>query len=331
MLHDTPARGGVPGFVRWGMPYSLEAVALARLEETRQAIGVSELARESEAIAGGRMSYDSPGSWANEACGLGLDGAVSDAELDRLVAWYGQRGSPARVEVAAHADPSLIAGLAARGFALRAFENVFALDLPAAEELDARARAALPPEVRIDPLDPGDAAAVDALIDVQTSGFPPRLRPDGSLGPIEDDAAALVHRAVMHPRTRSFLAIHAGRAIACGGQEIAPPISCLFGATTLPEFRRRGVQLALIAARLALARRSGCAIGVIHTRPGIATERNIRRLGGELAYTKVVLDNAPLEASEPAQVGAAASSRGPRAPGHPQAAAGKHDPPGGSE
>ncbi len=271
------------------MPLTMDTIELARLEEMRQARGVSEIANESQPIAGGVMSYEAPDSWANQACGLGLTGPVSDADLDRLVEWYAERGAPARIELTAHADHTLIEGLRARGFLLHEFENVYALDLPPADQLRERAAAMLPEGAELIQLQPGDDDGVMAFVEVTSSGFPPRLQPDGSVTPVTDEIAAIMRKTVEHPRTRTFLAYMDGRVVATGACEVAPPIVCMFGAVTLPEYRRRGLQAALIAMRLAHARDAGCGIGVIHTRPGIATERNIRRLGAELAYTKVVM------------------------------------------
>jgi GNAT superfamily N-acetyltransferase len=57
----------------------------------------------------------------------------------------------------------------------------------------------------------------------------------------------------------------------------------------LPRFRRRGIQQALMAARLEHAASRGARFATIGARPGIPTNRNAMRMGFRLAYTKVVL------------------------------------------
>ncbi len=48
------------------------------MEEKRQAEACAEIASAAEKVAGGWMTYTSPGSWNNQACGFGLSGPVTD-------------------------------------------------------------------------------------------------------------------------------------------------------------------------------------------------------------------------------------------------------------
>lgn len=63
----------------------------------------------------------------------------------------------------------------------------------------------------------------------------------------------------------------------------------LGGASTRPEFRRRGVQSALIAQRLQAAYAQGCRLAYAKTSPGSDSQRNLQRAGFELAYSKAVM------------------------------------------
>jgi ribosomal protein S18 acetylase RimI-like enzyme len=65
-------------------------------------------------------------------------------------------------------------------------------------------------------------------------------------------------------------------------------LAYLANASTLPEFRRRGVQTALIAARIADARAAGCEEVCSGTTFGSASQRNLQRAGLAVAYTKAV-------------------------------------------
>jgi ribosomal protein S18 acetylase RimI-like enzyme len=62
----------------------------------------------------------------------------------------------------------------------------------------------------------------------------------------------------------------------------------LANASTLPEYRRRGVQTALIAARIADARAAGCDLVSSQAEFGSASQRNLERAGLRVAYTKAV-------------------------------------------
>ncbi len=63
-------------------------------------------------------------------------------------------------------------------------------------------------------------------------------------------------------------------------------VALLFSASTRFQFRKRGVQTALITARLQAAAHAGCDLAMVLTTPGSASERNIQRAGFRVAYTK---------------------------------------------
>jgi ribosomal protein S18 acetylase RimI-like enzyme len=62
----------------------------------------------------------------------------------------------------------------------------------------------------------------------------------------------------------------------------------LANASTLPDFRRRGVQTALIAARIADAAAAGCDVVSSQAEFGSVSQRNLERAGLRVAYTKAV-------------------------------------------
>ena len=62
----------------------------------------------------------------------------------------------------------------------------------------------------------------------------------------------------------------------------------LFSGSTRVQFRRRGVQEALVRARLANAHQVGCDMAMVMTAPDTPSERNLQRLGFQVAYTKVI-------------------------------------------
>jgi GNAT superfamily N-acetyltransferase len=66
-------------------------------------------------------------------------------------------------------------------------------------------------------------------------------------------------------------------------------IVALFGAGTVPEFRRRGIQTALLGVRLKLAAEAGCELAVIVTQGATVSQRNSERVGFRVAYSKVTV------------------------------------------
>lgn len=74
---------------------------------------------------------------------------------------------------------------------------------------------------------------------------------------------------------------------AAGGTlTIRDGLAGLMGASTLPEFRNRGVQSALISVRLAAARDAGCDLAMSVTQPSSGSQRNLERQGFRVVYTR---------------------------------------------
>lgn len=261
-----------------------DAVRLARLECRRQAVGVGEVAEIAEPILGGTMCYTAPGSWTNQAMGLAMDGPADDAEIDRFVDFYVSRGQEPRIEVCPYAHDTLLESLLARGFGIAEFEQVM---VRRSEALPGDLEPA-PPGIRVRRIDAADASDVETWVRVSSSGFvEPRSEREGVF--FESS-----RRVARHPRTAAFIAELEGQPVGAGAMEIADPfgdgrVACLFAASVLPRYRRRGVQQALIAARVRHAWANDAPFTIIHCKPGIPTERNARRLGFETLYTAVAL------------------------------------------
>ncbi len=252
---------------------------IARQEEHRQASGIALIAGEAEPLAGGFLCYTAPGSWSNQGFGLAMDGPVTQAQLDRVVDFYTERGCPARLEVSPYAHPTLLAGLAARGFSLQSFEHVLCRPLPAEEDLSALAPGTVD-GLRLERVDRADEAEIAAHIAIIHSGFP--------LDDPQDPAGHALHVRML--KSDRFFALNAyigGDIVGGASVEILGGQACLLGATVLPAWRRLGVQQALMVARMTLARARGARRVCVHSAPGHATERNAARMGFSVAYTKV--------------------------------------------
>ena len=252
-----------------------DAAEIARLEESRQSRGVASVADLAEPIAGGFMCFAGPGSWANQAMGLGMSGPVADADIDRLIDFYASRGVEPRIELCPHADPSLVRGLADRSFVIREFKNVLVRDL-------SLPLPAMPDGIRVTRVDPTDERQIARYSQIRAEGFGETNAPT---------AARLDRRSLAGGRVAGWLASIDGEdhAIASGAVAIDPPVAGLFGMTTLPPFRRRGCQRAMMIARLRAAADAGCRFATIHSEPHIGTGRNALRLGFTVVYTKVTL------------------------------------------
>jgi GNAT superfamily N-acetyltransferase len=85
----------------------------------------------------------------------------------------------------------------------------------------------------------------------------------------------------------SFMAELDGRAIATAGLFVNEGVALMAGASTIPEGRRQGAQLALLDARLRYAAERGCDLAMMCALPGSASQRNAERQGFRIAYTRV--------------------------------------------
>lgn len=231
-------------------------------------------------IAGGVASYAEPDSPIDKIAGLGFAGLPDPAAMDSIERAYAGVDAPVQAEVASLADPALIDLLAERGYRLLAFENVLGLALSGAVERFA------PPGVEIHPSgeDEFDAwldVIVEASLHPDTQGVPSHEEfPREILENAERDTISL---------SRRYLATLDGLPAGGGSMRITDGIAQLTGAATTPTFRRRGIQSAILAARLADATTSGCDIAVITVQPGSKSQQNSQRRGFSLLYTRAIL------------------------------------------
>src|SRR5258708_30021701 len=89
------------------------------------------------------------------------------------------------------------------------------------------------------------------------------------------------------PGGSAFLAELAGQPIATGAMSIWQGVAMLAGASTVPEGRKQGAQLALLNARLSYAAEHGCDLAMMGALPGSSSQRNAERQGFRIAYTRI--------------------------------------------
>ena len=232
-------------------------------------------------VAGGVASFAGPGSPYNKVAGLGFAGVPGAAALGDIENAFFAGGSPAQVELAHLADPAIGAELSRRGYRLESFENVLGRDLSAGFQ------PVMPPGVDVRRSDSGD---LQAWLDVVVEGS---MHPDTQGVPWHEEFPrdVLIDAELdgMAAGCVRYAGLRGG--ILAGGatMRICESVAQLTGAATAPAHRRRGVQTALLAARLADAAAAGCDVAVIVTQPGSKSQQNAQRRGFDLLYTRAVL------------------------------------------
>ena len=87
-------------------------------------------------------------------------------------------------------------------------------------------------------------------------------------------------------QTACFLAEVDGQPGAAGALSIHEGVALFAGSSTVPELRRRGLQAALLEARMRYAVNQGCDIAMMVALPGSDSQRNAERKGFHIAYTR---------------------------------------------
>ena len=83
-----------------------------------------EIGADFAPICGGHMMFAGLNSPIGHAAGLGFDGPVTAADLDRLEAFYRSHNAPAQLDICPLTDPSVLELVNARGYAIAELNNV---------------------------------------------------------------------------------------------------------------------------------------------------------------------------------------------------------------
>jgi GNAT superfamily N-acetyltransferase len=233
-------------------------------------------------VADGVALWLGEGSPVNMASGLGMQGPVRMQDLERLENFYFERGADAVLSLCPLADHSLFAGLGKRGWHVSEFENLFVLELGGSP----------PRAARTDESSAGSDAALDIRVCL------PEDRPVwarvAAHGLSDGGASERAHEEfglIMAEREEAILVLAwaDGEPAGTGSLVIDDGVGWLLGDSTLPRFRRRGLQREIQRHRLRMALEAGCELAVTEAVPGGASQRNIERHGFHLAYTHVEL------------------------------------------
>jgi GNAT superfamily N-acetyltransferase len=223
-------------------------------------------------LGGALAMFDGVGSPITQTFALGLFSPVTANDLETLEHFFASRGAETHHEVSPLAGFALFAMLADRGY--RPIELTSVLFRPLA---DVALDAPLNPRIRVRTV-AADEANLFATIAARGWSELPEVVPF-----LLDLSQVIAQRS----GGVSFVAEIDGMPIAAGALGIANGVALLAGASTVPEGRRQGAQLALLETRLRYAREAGCALAMMGAAPGSGSQRNAERHGFRVAYTRV--------------------------------------------
>jgi len=223
-------------------------------------------------VAGTHAMFDGIDSPVTQTFGLGISQRITPVDLGTIEHFFRYRGAEVFHEVSPLADPSTFGLLTERGYRPIEFTNV--LFRPISSDL----RLAVAPNEKVD--------VHLRTAEEETVWSETALQGWSEFAELMD---FLRDMGKVHAKSESlgFLATLNAKPIATGMMTIHGGVGLLAGASTIPEARRQGAQLALLEYRLRYAAEQGCDIAMIATLPGSASQRNAERHGFRIAYTRI--------------------------------------------
>lgn len=234
-----------------------------------------EMSAAEEEICGGHMVFAGLGSPIGRATGAGLGRPFTAADLDRIEQFYREHKAPSQVDLTPLHEPAVFELFKERGYAIAELNNVLYRRLDAKEQFPPS-----PSHCRIRRSHPEEAGLTGSIVE---SAFFPDGAPEGFRG--------LIAPLYQMENALAFVATVDDRPVACGTGIVITEhrVFALCGAGTLAGYRGRGLQTALLQARMAAAVAAGCEYAVVVTQGGSASQRNVERLGFRVAYSKVTV------------------------------------------
>lgn len=249
-----------------------EARTNADFVETRARLFPASGAEWIEA-AGAYAMFDGIESPLTQTFGLGIFDEITDAELDKIEAFFKRRNAPVFHEVSPLAYSSLIGLLNERGYQPIELTNVMY------RTLDARNRLDLPKNSHISTRIVG-GDEIDIFAKTSVAGWSAEMPEFANFG------LEFCKLGANSKGASSFIGELDGKPIATGTIFIYDNAAMLGGASTIPENRKQGAQTVLLEARLRYALERGCTIAFMGAAPGSQSQRNAEKNGFCVAYTR---------------------------------------------
>jgi GNAT superfamily N-acetyltransferase len=245
-----------------------EAHACAKFAEARRQAAPGSGAEWME-CAGAYAVFDTVDSPVTQCFGLGIFEPVTPAVLDEIEAFFRTRGAAVDIELSPLAGVAALDLLCSRGY--RPVEISSVLYQPV--QMPARTASGI--HVRIIGADEADLwatvsargwAAGQPTLEAFVRGF-------GGIMAARQDGVCFLAAIDGEPGAAGALSIHEG-------------VALFAGAATVPELRQRGLQAALLQARMQYAADHGCDVAMMAAEAGSGSQRNAERQGFRIAYTR---------------------------------------------
>jgi GNAT superfamily N-acetyltransferase len=222
------------------------------------------------AIGSGYAVFAGVDSPLTQCFGLGLDGEVGEDQVFALETFYQAHGAAVNVEVSHLSDLSLTLHLIERGYKISEYSNVLVKTFDNPEPFTLTSGA----EVRRIRED-----EIDGFAKVISRGFI-------ETGDVPQSFIELFQIFFRQKSGALFGAFVEGSPAGGGAVFIQSDVATFGGASTLVEYRNRGIQSDLLRCRLEYALSRGCQWAMVTTLPGSVSQRNVEKRGFQVAYAR---------------------------------------------
>ena len=248
---------------------SAEGYACAQFAEARRRLFPDSGAEWIE-CAGAYVVFDGIDSPVTQTFGLGVLGDISPAALNSIESFFASHGAPVLHEVSPFAGVAAIRLLCTRSYQPIELSNVLyrSIERPTAEHADNIETHIVPSE------------ELPLWTDVSAQGWSHEhpelldfLQQLGAISSARKQTFCFLAEIDEKPGAAAVLCVHEG-------------VALFGGSATIPELRRRGLQGALLRARMRHAFDCGCDLAMMVAEPGSNSQRNAERSGFRIAYTR---------------------------------------------
>jgi GNAT superfamily N-acetyltransferase len=228
--------------------------------------------------AGANVVFDGVDSPTTQTFGLGLFEELTAEALDQVEAFFFERGTAAVHEISPFAGLAALELLCERGYRPIEVSNV--LYQPIANS----ASREIPANITVRQVGVDEAALWGKISARGWTHDHPELeefvKEMGVLCVARENCPCFLgevtesSEAEPIPGAAGILCLHQG-------------VALFGGASTVPELRRRGLQTALLEARMRYAQEAGCDLAMMVAEAGSNSQRNAQRQGFQVAYTRI--------------------------------------------
>ncbi|HEY2467016.1 MAG TPA: GNAT family N-acetyltransferase [Terracidiphilus sp.] len=222
-------------------------------------------------LAGATVVFDGVDAPTTQTFGLGLFEELTPDALDEIERFFLDRGTAVMHEVCPFAGAATLDLLCERGYQPIEISNVLYRAVDPGSD-------ALPSNIGVRMIDQREAKLWS---DISARGWT-HEHPEFEAF-VRDMGTVCVARE----QSPCFLAEVDGTAGGAGALILHEGVALFGGAATVPELRRRGLQGALLQARMHHAEEHGCDLAMMVAEAGSKSQRNAERKGFRVAYTRM--------------------------------------------